>query len=226
MNVPISTGLYDHLDVKNHHTVAQTAAAEFNGSMANIINFTSLTFLTLPVTFFFIALDLMPTAVYASKTAMWMVSQITNWVFVTSGLSAWIMTNAGINISPAASGLNFVVVGFTALLMFMLTLTPTIAGMLFSSFAKADMPYAGLIVHMVCMFDAVTDWAMAAAMAWGGFYPLLSTLMPAAVAYWLCYPLAWFITFVNSSLLEVFCISLWIFHVKLWQNRLTSTVRR
>lgn len=222
ITLPISTGLYDHLDISSNTTLAATVANEFRGRTAIWVNRLSLPTVTLPITVMFVALDLMPTAIYSSKVSFWWVNQMTDFIFTKSGLAAWVLANIGLNISPSANGLGLLVVAFTALMMFLFTLTPTVAGMLLSSFAKVGFPYAGLVVHFIAIFDAVTDWGMAASISWGGFQPLMATVIPDRLAYFLCYPLAGMLTFFNSSLLEVFCVSLWIFHYHLWHNSRTQ----
>lgn len=221
-HIPFVGGLYDQLDPKSHANFASIAAANFKGRDATIVLVLSFSTLTIPVTLAWITLDLATTAIYSYQAATWIINEVV-LLFFPMGFIPFVQSNAGFDISGAAYAIGLISKLIASLLCVTTTLTPSVGKMVFSTFAQEDVPYAGLVVNFFTAFDAVTDWPKASALAWAMLVPALSVISVNHVFQNLIlYPSAFASTFFCSVLLEVICLTMWLFNYHLYQNSKVS----
>lgn len=193
------------------------AVSDFTGSAAKWANVMLAPF-TATTTIAWAACDWFPTLLYGHGVSSWLVQQLLKFGIVDSGLSLWLMTNFQIDISMETKIVQYFASAMLALVWLMVSLIPSIGKHVLKLYAMNGMPYADYYRQVLNMFDAVTDWPLAASVTWGGIAGVLGLYLNATVLAALLWIIAGILTWFFSSKLESLALSCFMTHYHLFRN--------
>lgn len=217
LNPPVGKKLISALDPIHQYEVAAQSAGNYKGNSAFLVMIQAI-MLEFIMGIFYLVFDLIPTFRVAWPVSLWLIAAIYEWLIVDSGFAAW---------SGLVTYTSEIEIGLTILgcgLVTMLTATPTMAGLILSGYAKNGLYYAYHAVHLIAVFDFVTDYEGVSHVCWTAIYPHL--LGASALGdYWLgqwfiylsMYPLTFCLVIFVSVILEYFIQTNMFYIIELWK---------
>lgn len=221
MMKPLTQPQNSEHDVSFLFTMAGGSVEAFHGKAAKWANIMLAPF-TATTTIAWMVCDWFPTLSYGYGASSWLTAQLLKFIVVDSGLSTskfamWLATQ-GISISEGSMAIQYIASFALALIWLMVSLIPTIGKHVLKLYAMNGMPYADYYRQALNLFDAVTDWPLAASVAWGGVATVLGLYLNDFFL-WITLPiiaamLCWFF----STKLESLALSCFMTHFHLYKN--------
>jgi hypothetical protein len=201
-------------DVASLFDITGASVESFNGKVASWANYVLVPF-TLTTTLAWMVCDWFPTLLYGHGASSWLVNQLLKFGIVDSGLSAWLMLNFQIDISLETKAIGYLASAMLAFIWLMVSLIPSIGKHVLKLYAMNGMPYADYYRQALNLFDAVTDWPLAASVAWGGVASMLAVYLNPTLLAVVLWFVAGCLTWFFSSKLESLAISCFMTHYHL-----------